>query len=515
MLCIRRYFRPSRLKNVEALGFRSIVSVVQQPLNFISGKRVPSQEVLEVQKVLEPATGTALCEVQYSGSKDVACAVESAVAGFKQWSQLSGSERGKVLQAAAIKIRAYVDDIAILEVKDCGKPLWEAKFDILACADAFDYYGGIAPTIVGQHVSLPNGSFAMVQREPLGVCVGIGAWNFPFLVASWKAAPALACGNAMVYKPSQLTPITAVTLGEILQESGLPSGTFNVLQGGGVTGELLCQHPDVAKVSFTGSVPTGTRVMRSCAETIKNVTLELGGKSPLIVFADCNVENAVKAAMMGNFLSQGQVCSNATRLFVQESILEQFVKKLLNYTKLLKVGNPFDASTKIGATINKEHAEKVLGYIAKAKQEGATVLFGGERVKMSDPMLRHGEYLSPCILTDCHDSMTVVREEIFGAVASVLVFKSEEEAVKRANQTHFGLAAGVFTNDITKGHRVASQLQAGIVWINNYNLYPAAVPFGGYKMSGIGRENGFAVLDHYTQLKTVMVEMQNVDCPLI
>ncbi|KAM6922091.1 4-trimethylaminobutyraldehyde dehydrogenase [Xenentodon cancila] len=369
----------------------------------------------------------------------------------------------------------------------------------------------MAGTLAGQHIQLPGGAFAYTRREPLGVCVGIGAWNYPFQIASWKSAPALACGNAMVFKPSPMTPVTAVILAEIYKEAGAPDGLFCVVQGGAETGSLLCYHPKVAKVSFTGSVPTGKKVMEMSAKGVKPVTLELGGKSPLIIFNDCDLENAVKGALMANFLSQGEVCCNGTRVFVQRSIMPQFLEKVVKRTKAILVGDPLLESTRMGALISKPHLEKVLGFVSQAKKEGARVLCGGEPFIPSNSQLKEGYFMSPCVLDNCRDDMTCVKEEIFGPVMCVLPFDTEEEVIGRANNTSFGLASGVFTRDISRAHRVAENLEAGTCFINNYNTSPVEVPFGGYKMSGFGRENGQVTVEYYSQLKTVVVEMGDVD----
>ncbi|KAG7175026.1 4-trimethylaminobutyraldehyde dehydrogenase-like [Homarus americanus] len=432
--------------------------------------------------VTEPATGQVMCEVPISGPTEVDRAVASAKNVFSTWSKLSGRERGQKLLEAGRIIRENLENISSLEVRDTGKPIWEARVDIASCADALEYYGGLAPAIVGQYVPLNGGSFAMVQREPLGVIGGIGAWNFPMQTCVWKAAPALACGNTFVYKPSQFTPITAVTLSEVLTQAGVPPGVFNVIQ-----------------------------VMAAGAKGIKSVTLELGGKSPIIIFEDADMKNAVKATLMANFLSQGQVCSNGTRVFVHRSIASEFIKQLVGATEKLKIGDPFAEDTTVGATIHEDHAKKVLSYIASARKEGATILCGGERV-MQQGKLAGGWYLSPSVIGNCQDHMKVVKEEVFGSVASVLEFDSEEEVVKRANDTDFGLAGAVFTKDIQRGHRVANAIEAGMVWINTFNLYPTEIPFGGYKHSGIGRENGLTVVDYFTQTRTVYVEMGDVDC---
>nr|XP_045612599.1 4-trimethylaminobutyraldehyde dehydrogenase-like isoform X1 [Procambarus clarkii] len=490
---------------------RTFTRSVTGPWNYVTGKRCDPSESLGSIKVTEPATGQVLCEVLRSGPLEVDHAVSSAKEVFSTWSKLSGRDRGQKLIKAGHIIRENLEDISKLEVRDTGKPIWEARVDIASCAEALEYYGGLAPAIIGQHVPLHGGSFAMVQRQPLGVIGGIGAWNFPMQTCVWKVAPALACGNTFVYKPSQFTPVTAVTLAEILTEAGVPDGVFNVIQGDGESGAKLCDHPDVAKLSFTGSISTGTKVMAAGSKGVKSVTLELGGKSPLIIFEDADMKNAVKATLMANFLSQGQVCSNGTRVFVQSSIASEFIKKLVDATKRLKLGDPFGEDTTVGATIHEEHAKKVLDFIASAKEEGARVLCGGERV-IQPGKLRGGWYLSPAVLVNCKDQMKVVKEEVFGSVASVLEFDSEEEAVKRANDTDFGLAGGVFTKDIHRGHRVANAIEAGTVWINTYNLYPTEIPFGGYKHSGIGRENGHTAVDNFTQTRTIYVEMGNVDC---
>lgn len=488
-------------------------TVVQDPLNFLDGRRVDPVNKNDGQcDLIYPATGEVLRHIQCSGSEDVGQAVSSARKAQKTWRQKSGFERGQILKKAADIIRSRLEEFAQVETLDTGKPIWEARFDIQGCADTVEYYGGLAASIAGEFMQVPGGSFAYTIREPLGVVGGIGAWNYPFQMATWKSAPALACGNSFVFKPSQLTPLTAVMLGEVYKEAGLPDGCYNVVQGEGETGSLLCNHEGINKMTFTGSVPTGSKVMESCAKDIKHVTLELGGKSPLIIFDDCHLDNAVTGAMLANFLSQGQVCSNGTRVFVQENIMEDFLKRLEERTRKMKIGDPFAEDTTVGATISKEQGEKVLRYIELAKSEGAKVLCGGKKV-VPGPKFSGGLFLSPCVLVDCHDNMTVVKDEIFGSVMSVLEFDCEEEVIERANNTDFGLAGGVFTKDLQRAHRVASHLEAGSLYINNYNVYPVGVPFGGYKKSGLGRENGPEALDHYTQVKSVYVEMNDIEAP--
>ncbi|KAL8618016.1 hypothetical protein ACOMHN_021736 [Nucella lapillus] len=485
---------------------------VRDPLNFVAGKRVDPTDSSSQVELYAPATGEVLRKVGSSGGKDVNAAVQAAKEAFKQWSQLPAFERGQILTRAASLVRERSEDLARTEVLDTGKPIWEARFDVLGCADTMQYYGGLAPTLSGEHIPCAGGSFAYTIREPLGVVGAIGAWNYPFQMAAWKSSPALACGNSMVFKPSPLTPLTAVMIGEIYREAGIPDGCYNVLQGGAETGQLMSNHPDVAKMTFTGSVPAGSKVMAACAQHIKHVTLELGGKSPLIIFEDTDLDNAVKGAMMANFTNQGQVCSNGTRVFVQRSVVDQFMKRLVKRTRAMVIGDPNQEETTVGATISPEQAATVARYIEGARKEGARVVYGGERV-IPSTSLAGGHYLSPCILDNCSDDMTVVREEVFGSVMSVLTFDTEEEAVRRANDTQFGLAGGLFTKDLCRAHRVAAQMEAGSLYINNYNIQPIGLPFGGYKKSGIGRENGPDTLDYYTQIKSVYVEMNDVDCP--
>ncbi|XP_049604152.1 4-trimethylaminobutyraldehyde dehydrogenase B [Syngnathus scovelli] len=485
---------------------------ITAPLNFWGGKRRASKERNNGENVFEPATGRVLCTLEPCGSSEVNQAVEAAKSAFGPWSKMSGMERARVMIEAARTIEKRREEIAEMEVINNGKSITEARLDVDSARLCIEYYAGLSSTLAGQHVQLPGGSFAYTRREPLGVCVGIGAWNYPFQIAAWKSAPALACGNSMVFKPSPVTPVTAVMLAEIFTEVGAPEGLFNVVQGGQETGSLLCHHPDAAKVSFTGSVQTGQKIMEMASKGVKPVTLELGGKSPLLIFEDSDIENAVRGALMANFLSQGQVCSNGTRVFVQRPILEEFVDQVVKRTQAIEIGDPLLENTKMGALVSRPHLDKVLGFVDQAKKEGATVLCGGEPFVPSDPKLRQGYYMTPCVLANCRDDMTCVREEIFGPVMSVLSFDTEEEALRRANNTTMGLAAGLFTRDVKRAHRVVEHLKAGSCFINNYNITPVEVPFGGFKMSGIGRENGQVTIEHYSQLKTVFVEMGDVDC---
>jgi betaine-aldehyde dehydrogenase len=330
-------------------------------------------------------------------------------------------------------------------------------------------------------------------------------------IACWKAAPALACGNAMIFKPAELTPFSAVKLEEILKEAGLPAGIFQVVQGFAETGRLLTRHRDIRKVSLTGEVGTGKAVMSDASQSLKHVTLELGGKSPLIVFADAKIDNAVSGALLANFYSSGQVCSNGTRVFVHRSIKAAFLERLVKRVDAMRVGDPMDPETQVGALVSEQHMHKVLSYIERGRSEGARLLTGGSRVTTG--ALGRGFFVAPTVFDECRDDMAIVREEIFGPVMSVLEFEDEREVIERANATEFGLAAGVFTNDLTRAHRVIAQLQAGTCWINQYNVTPVELPFGGVKLSGLGRENGRAAIEHYTQLKSVYVAMGDVVAP--
>ena len=462
-------------------------------------------------ETVNPATGEVICSVQVAGEKDVERAVAAARDGFRTWSAMTGAERGRVLTEAVKLLRARNRELAELEVLDTGKPIQEAEaVDVASGADCIEFFAGLAASLHGEHVDLGT-AFAYTRREPLGVCAGIGAWNYPIQIACWKSAPALACGNAMIFKPAELTPLTAAKLAEIYTEAGMPAGVFNVVQGFAETGRRLVRHPGIAKVSLTGEAGTGKRVMADAAETLKHVTLELGGKSPLIVFADADLDNAVSGALLGNFYTQGEVCSNGTRVFVQDSVHHAFMDRLIARTSRMKIGDPMDPATHVGALISKDHMDKVLGYIEAGKAEGARLAIGGGRP--ADPALERGNFVEPTVFDGCTDDMTIVREEIFGPVMSVLTFEDEDEVVARANDTDYGLSAGVFTRDLARAHRVIARLEAGTCWVNNYNITPIEVPFGGYKHSGIGRENGQAAIEHYTQVKSVYVELGDVQAP--
>jgi betaine-aldehyde dehydrogenase len=461
---------------------------------------------------INPATGEVLAHLEIAGPAAIDTAVTKARAAQKKWAALTGTERGRILRRAADILRARNKELAELETRDTGKPIQETSVvDVISGADCFEYYAGIAPTLSGEHLDLGPQAFGYTRREPLGVVAGIGAWNYPLQIACWKTAPALACGNAMIFKPADLTPLTASRLREVLEEAGLPEGVFQVVQGLADTGRLLTQHPGIDKVSLTGAVTTGKAVMAAAASTLKHVTLELGGKSPLIVFEDAHLENAVCGALLGNFYSAGEVCSNGTRVFVHRTLKPKFLERLTARVAAMRIGDPLDPKTQVGSLISQAHMEKVLSYIARGRAEGARLVIGGDRVTTSD--LANGFFVAPTVFDDCHDDMAIVREEIFGPVMAILDFEDEEEVIARANATDFGLAAGVFTNDLARAHRVVARLEAGTCWINHYNITPIELPFGGVKHSGLGRENGRAAIEHYTQLKSVYVAMGDVDAP--
>ena len=463
-------------------------------------------------RVINPATGATLAQIAVDGATQVEAAVARAQAAQRKWGALTGAERGRILHKAARLLRERNDELAHLETLNTGKPIQETRaVDVLSGAECLEYYAGIAAGIAGEHLDLGPNAFGYTRREPLGVVAGIGAWNYPLQIACWKSAPALACGNAMIFKPAELTPLTAVKLEEIYLAAGVPPGVFQVVQGLADTGRLLTRHPLIRKISLTGEVGTGKAVMADAASSLKQVTLELGGKSPLIVFEDAKLDNAVAGALLGNFYSAGEVCSNGTRVFVHKSLRSAFIERLRARVEAMKIGDPLDPATQVGALISQEHMEKVLGFIARGRAQGARLVTGGARV--TSGQLAHGYFVAPTVFDGCHDDMDIVRQEIFGPVMSVLEFETEEEVVARANATEFGLSAAVFTNNLTRAHRVIAQLQAGTCWINHYNITPIELPFGGVKMSGLGRENGRAAIEHYTQLKSVYVALADIEAP--
>ncbi|PPA78027.1 betaine-aldehyde dehydrogenase [Achromobacter spanius] len=473
---------------------------------YIHGRRTNAISSKTITTV-NPANGAVLAEVQVAARQDIDRAVASAQEGQKAWAARSPAQRSQVLLRAAQLLRERNDELAELETLDTGKPLSETRtVDIATGVDVIEYYAGMAAAVQGIQVPLRESSFFYTRREPLGVIAGIGAWNYPVQIAMWKSAAALATGNAMVFKPAEITPLTALRLAEIYTEAGVPNGVFNVVLGSGRDiGDWLTGHPGVAKVSFTGGVDTGKQVMGVAAASLKSVTLELGGKSALIVLPDASVERAADIAMMANFFSSGQVCTNGTRVFVHRSQKAAFEAAVLERVARIRVGDPFDPRTNFGPLVSAAHMDGVLSWIEIGKREGATLLAGG--VRLTDGVLAKGAYVAPTVFTDCDDSMEIVQEEIFGPVMTILSFDSQDEVVQRANDSRYGLAAGVVSSDLAAAHRIAHRLQAGICWINTWGESPAQMPVGGYKQSGLGRENGLEALAQYTQTKSVQVEL--------
>lgn len=466
------------------------------------GRRFPTRN---------PATGQVICEVAGADASDVDRAVQAAEAGLGRWCRLTGTERGRVLQRMAAIMREHRQELAELESLDGGKPVSETpEADVDSGADCLEYFAGQAASLQGEYQQL-DGGFFYTRPEPLGVCAGIGAWNYPLQIACWKTAPALAAGNAMIFKPAELTPLSALRLAELFQQAGLPDGVFNVVNGDAATGQALTAHPGIAKISLTGDVGTGRKVMAASSGTLKTVTLELGGKSPIVIFEDADIDNAVSGALLGNFYTQGQVCTNGTRVFVHESIHDLFVQRLLERAARLRVGDPLDPATSVGPLISEEHLQGVMRYIENGHADGATAVLGGGRACVSG--FEGGYFVEPTVFTGCTDDMAIVREEIFGPVMSILRFSDETEVIRRANETDYGLAAGVFTRDLARAHRVVAQIDAGICWINHYNITPVEMPFGGFKQSGLGKENSRRALDPYTRLKSVYVATEEMAAP--
>jgi betaine-aldehyde dehydrogenase len=474
---------------------------------YINGSYKPSTEG-KTFKTVNPANGETIAHVHEAGKVDIDYAVESAKKGQKVWASTSSSERSRILHCAVKILRQRNNELAELETLDTGKPISETRTaDVAVGADVLEYYAGLIPSLEGQQIPLRETSFVYTRREPLGVIAGIGAWNYPIQIALWKSAPALAAGNAMLFKPSVTTPLTALKLAEIYTQAGVPDGVFSVLTGrGSVTGQMLAEHGDIDKVSFTGGTIAGKRVMATAANsTLKEVTMELGGKSPLIIFEDADLDLAADIAMMANFYSSGQICTNGTRVFIPEKLKTAFERKIIERVARVRAGDPRDPKTNFGPVVSFEQRDSIISYIASGIEEGAKLLCGGG--KISGGIYDKGAWVSPTVFTECQDDMIIVREEIFGPVMSILTYREEEEVISRSNNTEYGLAAGIVTGNLSLAHRVIHKIQAGICWVNTWGESPPEMPVGGYKQSGIGRENGLMTLQSYTQVKSVQLEL--------
>jgi aldehyde dehydrogenase (NAD+) len=457
--------------------------------------------------VINPATEEVITTVASADTSDVDAAVAAARAALDgPWARLSARERGRLVWKLGERLLERADEIARLETLHNGKPISESRqIEIPASAECFQYYAGWADKVHGETLPVKGNYLTYTLREPVGVVAAIVPWNFPLLLASWKVAPALACGNTVILKPASQTPLTALALGEIAAEVGLPPGVINVITGpGSSVGQAIVEHPGIDKIAFTGDTSTGRQIMRDAAGTLKRITLELGGKSPNIVFPDADLEAAVRGATTGIFYGKGEVCAAGSRLLVDRSIKDEFVDKVAGRARKMVPGDPLDPKTRLGAIASKSQMERVLGYIETAKREGASLLAGGGR---ADIGTGRGYFLQPTVFGGVTPEMTIAREEIFGPVLATIEFADVDEAIARANDSDYGLAAAVWTKDIKKAHYVARRLKAGTVWVNTYNVYDTAAPFGGYKKSGFGREMGMHALENYTNIKSVWVDL--------
>ena len=471
---------------------------------FINGRWVDSVSG-KTFDTLNPATEKVITSVAEGDSADIDLAVAAAREAFENgpWKKTDARDRGRILLKIAGLIERNKDELALLDTLDNGKPINETtNADIPLVIDCFLYYAGWADKIHGETIPVRGDFFNYTLREPVGVVGQIIPWNFPLLMAAWKIAPALACGNTIVLKPAEQTPLSALRLGEICQEAGLPDGVLNIVTGYGPTaGAALAEHMDVDKIAFTGGSATGRIIMQAASKNLKRISLELGGKSPNIVFADSDVDSAVDGAMTGIFFNQGEVCCAGSRLFIEKSIHEEFIDKLSNKAANMRVGNPEDTGTQMGAQVSKEQFDKILGYIETGKQEGAKLVTGGERCG------ERGYFIKPTIFDAVDNNMRIAKEEIFGPVVSAITFEDVDEVVRQGNLSVYGLAAAVWTKDIKKAHRLARDLKAGTIWINTYNAFDAASPFGGFKQSGFGRELGVHALELYTHVKSVWINL--------
>jgi betaine-aldehyde dehydrogenase len=475
---------------------------------FIDGKWVDAESG-KTFETPNPATGETLAEVAEADKADVDKAVAAARRAFEgKWSKMSARDRGRLLYKLSQLIEERSAELAALETADNGKPIRESTYvDLPQVVENFEYFAGAATKIEGETIPVPGQMFNYTLREPLGVCGQIIPWNFPLLMAAWKLAPALAAGNTIVLKPAEQTPVNAMELGKLIQEAGFPDGVVNIVPGYGETaGASLASHPGIDKIAFTGSTEVGKIVAREAAQNLTKVSLELGGKAPNIIFADADIEQAVNGAMMGIFFNQGQVCCAGSRLFLAAEIKDEFLDRFKEKAQKIKVGNPMDKGTQMGPQVSEEQLDRIKGYVDIARGEGATVLTGGEPPKL-DEAFQKGYFFQPTIFGEVKNQMRVAQEEIFGPVTCAITFENEEDLIKQANDTLYGLSAGLWTRDITRAHRFAKEVHAGVIWINTFNMFNAASPFGGYKQSGYGREMGRHAIDLYTQIKSVWVDL--------
>jgi acyl-CoA reductase-like NAD-dependent aldehyde dehydrogenase len=456
-----------------------------------------------------PSTGETLAEVAEGDKADIDKAVVAARRAYEgKWSKISARDRGRLLYKLSQLIEEHASELAAMETQDNGKPIRESSFvDLPQVVENFEYFAGWATKIEGETIPVPGNMFNYTLREPVGVCGQIIPWNFPLLMAAWKLAPALAAGNTVVLKPAEQTPVTAMELGKLIQEAGFPDGVVNIVPGYGETaGAHLAAHPGIDKVAFTGSTEVGKLIAKAASDNLTKVSLELGGKAPNIVFADADIEQAVSGAMMGIFFNQGQVCCAGSRLFVAESVKDEFLSSLKEKAEKIKVGDPMQKETYMGPQVSCEQLDRIKSYVGYARDEGATVLSGGGSPDL-DAGFKNGYFFQPTIFSDVNNKMRVAQEEIFGPVVSVIGFKDEDDLLRQANETIYGLSAGIWTRDIVRAHRFAKEIKAGVVWINTYNMFNAASPFGGYKQSGYGREMGKHALEMYTNVKSVWVDL--------
>jgi aldehyde dehydrogenase (NAD+) len=470
----------------------------------IDGQWVEGGKTLDT---INPATGEVLTPVVEASAQEVDRAVEAARRAFESglWRTMPASERGRMIWQLADRVEKNIDELAELETLDNGKPIFESRqVDMPMVVDVLRYYAGWATKIHGETVNTFDTAFTYTLREPVGVVGLIIPWNFPLLLASWKLGPALACGNTMVLKPAEQTPLTTLRFGELAVEAGVPAGVLNIVTGGPETGKAIVRHPGIDKIAFTGSTAVGKEIMRGAADTLKRVTLELGGKSPNIVFADSDLDSAVRGAINGIFYGKGEVCNAGSRLFVESKVRDEFMDKLVARTKKMQPGDPLDPKTRMGAIVSQEQMNTVLGYIDAGKKEGAQLIAGGKRVSVDGG---NGFFIEPTIFGGVRNDMKIAQEEIFGPVLATLSFDDVDQVVELANRSPYGLAAAVWTKDIKKAHQVSRRLRAGTVWINTYGLMDASLPFGGYKSSGFGRELGQAAWEHYTEIKTVWLNL--------